>query len=186
MSLLSLPPEIRNRVYELVINNSEEGLVCPFVWQCSPGKQKYGYSLTQTCHQIRHETLHMWHASSRLLFAMRSDNMKYYLSWLQRRPEKVFSFIRRIELEDYQHCKVRSPAQHPSFCKNAIIINLTKKTPVSFRKDRKCLRCPTLDMAIARVNAVVRTLRWQNGRWQLTREKLEQIFEAAAWDIQNV
>ena len=183
MSLLNLPAEIRNKVYELVLNDSEEAIVCPFVWQCSPGKRKYGYSLTQTCHQIRDETLHMWHASSRLLFAMRSDNMKYYLSWLQRRPEKVFAFIRRIELEDYQHRKARSPAQHPCFCKNAIIVNLTKKIPVSFRRDRKCLHCPTYDMAVNRVNTVVRTLRWQNGRWLLTREKLEQIFEAAAWEL---
>lgn len=183
VGLLDLPAEIRNKVYELVLNDSEGAIVCPFVWQCSPGKRKYGYSLTQACHQIRNETLHMWHASSKLLFAMRTENMKYYISWLQRRPEKVFPFIRRIELEDYQHCKARSAIQHPAFCKTAIIINLTKRKPVSWRRDRKCLYCPTHDTAVDRVHAVVRTLKWQNGRWLLMREKLEQIFEAAAWEV---
>ena len=183
LNLLDLPAEVRNQIYEAVLDCSDNAGMCPFVWQCSPGKRKYGYSLTQTCHQIRNETLHMWHASQRLLFAMREDNMAYYQSWLSRRPAEIFPFIRRIELEDYQHCNLKSPGLHPTFCRNAIIINLNKPEPVSWRKDRACLRCPVYDTAIDRVHAVVRTLKWENGRWQLTREKLGEIFEAAAWVV---
>ncbi|KAF2484917.1 hypothetical protein BDY17DRAFT_93726 [Neohortaea acidophila] len=184
LNLLHLPPELRNKIYELVLNDTTDttdAIVCPFILQCSPGKRKYGYSLTQTCHLLRDETLHMWHASSKLLFAMRADNMKYYVNWLRRRPAEVFASIRRIQLEDYQHCRIRSPERHPSFCRNAIVINLTKRMPVSVRKDRKCRDCPRHDSAADWVHAVVRSLEWKNGRWALTREKLEQIFEAAAW-----
>lgn len=183
LGLLNLPAEIRNKIYELVLSDNAGTLVCPFVWQCSPGKRKYGYSLTQTCHQIRQETLHMWHAANKILFAMRADNMAYYKAWLLRRPDSIFESIRQVQLEDYQHCKRRSTRKHPNFCRNAIIINLAKATPVSRRRDRKCTYCPVYDPAVRRVNAVVRTLKGADGKLILTRDKLEEIFEAAAWDI---
>ncbi len=131
LNLLNLPGEIRNNIYEMVLSDRDGKECCPFVLESTPGKRKYGYSLTQTCHQIRDETLHMWHATNKLLFAMRSDNMKHYLNWLYRRPEGSFSSVRRIRLEDYQHCHVTSPHHHPNFCKNGIIVNLNKKMPVS-------------------------------------------------------
>lgn len=182
IKLLDLPAELRNKIYDLVLNDAEEDILCPFVWQCSPGKRRYGYSLTQTCHQIRQETLLMWHAGKKLLFDMRPENMRYYRVWLRRRAARVFLSIRRIQLEDYQHCKERSPPEHPHSCRSAIVINLAKTSPVSWRRDRRCLDCPAHDTAVDRVNAVARTLKKVDGRWQLTREKLEQIFEAAAWE----
>ena len=183
LRLLDLPPEIRNKIYSLVLHDANEETLCPFVWQCSPGKRRYGYSLTQTCHQIRQETLLMWHAGKKVLFAMRPDNMIYYNNWLQRRPDAVFPSIRRIQLEDYQHCKSKSPEQHPSSCRSAIIINLTKMSPVSWKRDRRCFDCPAYDPAANRVNAVVHTLKRDRSVWVLTREKLEEVFEAAAWQI---
>jgi hypothetical protein len=181
--LLDLPPEIRNTIYSLVLHDAEEETLCPFVWQLSPGKRKYGYSLTQTCRQIRHETLLMWHAGKKYLFAMRPENMAYYKNWLQRRPDDVFSSIRRIQLEDYQHCKQRCSDDHPSFCRSAIIINLHKDSPVSWKRDRRCFDCPARDPAADRVNAVARTLKRDRAGWILTREKLEAFFEAVAWEI---
>ena len=178
-----LPAEIKNKIYELVLNDPEEATVCPFVWQLSPGKRKYGYSLTQTCRQIRQETLHMWHATNKLLFAMRSDNMKYYTSWLERRPNEIFPSIRRIHLEDYQHSKIKAPVEHSSFCKSSIMINLAKLIPVAWKRDRGCYYCPQHDSAVDRVNAVVRTMKWDGDKWVLTKEKLDEIFEAAAWDV---
>lgn len=175
--LLDLPAELRNKIYELVLDDST---VCPFVWQCSPGKRKYGYSLTQTCRQIRQETLHMWHASSKLLFAMRTDNMKHYKNWLRRRPDSIFQSIRRIQLEDYQHGNETSHALHPSYCRSAIVINLAKAAPVTWKRDLKCLYCPQYDRAVDRVKAVVQNLDRTDGYWVLTREKLDEIFEAAA------
>ena len=183
LNLVDLPGEVRNRIYELVLNHSEEPVVCPFILESTPGKRKYGYSLTQTCRQIRIETIHMWHASSKLLFAMRAENMKHYLNWLHRRPKEVFASIRRIQLDDYQHCRVTASEHHSTFCKNAIIINLNKRMPVTCKKERTCFYCPSHDPAVDRVHAVVRTLEWQNGRWALTREKLEEMFEAAAWRL---
>ena len=181
--LLDLPGELRNKIYDLVLNGADEDIMCPFVWQISPGKRKYGYSLTQTSHQIRQETLFMWHAGKKLLFAMRADNMKYYKNWLKRRADAAFQSIRQIYLEDYQHCKQRSPPQHPHSCRSAIIVNLAKGSPVSWRRDRRCYHCPRHDAAVDRVNAVARTLKKVDGRRVLTREKLEEIFEAAAWEI---
>lgn len=181
--LLDLPPEIRNKIYSLVLHDAEEETLCPFVWQLSPGKRKYGYSLTQTCGQIRKETLLMWHAGKKYLFAMRPENMTYYKNWLQRRPDDVFSSIRRIQLEDYQHSKQRCPDDHPSFCRSAIIINFHKDSPVSWKRDRRCFDCPARDPAADRVNAVAHTLKRDRAGWILTREKLEAIFEAAAWEI---
>lgn len=180
--LLDLPPEIRNKIYSLVLHDVEEETLCPFVWQLSSGKRKYGYSLTQTCHQIRQETLLMWHAGKKLLFAMRPENMSYYKTWLERRPDSVLPSIRRIQLEDYQHCKARCPDEHSSFCRSAVIINLNKASPVSWKRDRRCYDCPARDSAADRVNAVVRTLKQDRGGWVLTREKVEAIFEAAAWE----
>ena len=182
LGLLDLPAELRDKIYDLVLNGAEEDVLCPFVWQCSPGKRKYGYSLTQTCHQIRQETLRMWHAGKKLLFAMRADNMKYYRTWLKRRPDAAFSSIRQIHLEDYQHCRQTAAPHHPFFCRSAIVINLTKPTPVSWRRDRRCFYCPMRDSAVDRVNAVSRTHKKVDGRRLLTREKLQQIFEAAAWE----
>lgn len=183
LGLLDLPGELRNKIYDLVLNGADEDILCPFIWQCSPDKRKYGYSLTQTCHQIRQETLRMWHAGKKLLFAMRADNMKYYRTWLKRRPEAGFQSIRQIQLEDFQHCKQRSPPQHPSSCQSAVYINLAKTKPVSWRRDRRCFDCPQRDTVVDRVNVVARTLKKVDGRWILTREKLEEIFEAAAWEV---
>lgn len=183
MNILNLPPEIRNKIYTLVVHDIDEETLCPFIWQCSPGKRRYGYSLTQVCHQIRQETLQMFHAGKKFLFAMRSENMAYYKNWLQRRPEGIFRSIRRIQLDDYQHCRTRCPEQHPFFCGGAILVNLTKDAPVSWRRDRSCLYCPTKDTAADRVNAVVRTLKRERGCLVLTREKMEEIFEAASWEV---
>ena len=146
--LLKLPAELRNKIYDLVLNGADEETLCPFILQCSPGKRRYGYSLTQVCHQVRHETLTMWHAGKKLLLAMRADNMKHYITWLQRRPKAVFDSLRRIELEDYQHSTRSSPAHHPYFCKSAIIVNLTKISPVSWRRDRRCLCCPLMTVLL--------------------------------------
>jgi hypothetical protein len=181
-SLLRLPAELRNKIYDLVLNDTDNELLCPFIWQCSPSRRKYSYSLTQTCRQLRQETLQMWHAGKVLLFAMRADNMEYYRGWLHRRPEAAFASIRRMRLEDYQHCKVRCPQEHPFYCRSAIVINLAKSRPVSWTRDPRCLYCPAHDNAVDRVNAVVRS-KSSNGRWVLTKEKLEEIFEAAAWDF---
>ena len=183
ISLLDLPAELRNKIYGLVLNDADEDVLCPFVWQCSPGKRKYGYSLTQTCRQIRQETLLMWHAGKKLVFAVNALNVAYYKMWLRRRPRSVFPSIRRIQLEDYQHRKQRSPPQHPSSCKSVIMINLNKPMPVSWVRDRKCFDCPAHDSAVDRVNAVARTLKQVDGLLVITREKLEEMFEAAAWDL---
>lgn len=183
LKLLDLPPEIRNKIYSLVLHDAEEETLCPFVWQLSPGKRKYGYSLTQTCHQIRQETLLMWHAGKKLLFAMRPENMTYYKTWLERRPDAVFPSIRRIQLEDYQHSRAKSSEHHPSSCRSAILINVNKPAPVSWKRDRRCFDCPARDRAADRVNAVVRTLKQDRGGWVLTREIVEEIFAAAAWEV---
>ena len=183
IQLLNLPPEIRNKIYSLVLHDADEETLCPFVWQLSPDKRKYGYSLTQICHQIRQETLLMWHAGQKLLFAMRPENMSYYQAWLKRRPDKVLPSIRRIQLEDYQHCIARSSHLHSSSCRSAITINLNKSSPVSWKRDRRCYDCPARDPAADRVNAVTRTLKQDHGVWVLTREKMEEIFAAAAWEL---
>lgn len=183
LGLLNLPAELRNKIFDLVLNGADEETLCPFILQCSPGKRKYGYSLIQVCQQVRKETLPMWHAGKKLLFAMRSENMKHYRTWLGRRPDAAFDSIRRIELEDYQHSRSSSPPQHPYFCKSAIIINLTKTSPVSWRRDKRCFCCPLHGSAVDRVNAVAHTLKKIDGSCILTREKLEEIFEAAAWEL---
>lgn len=179
LGLLDLPAELRNKIYESVLNDIDEEVLCPFVWQLD--QRKHAYSLTQTCDQIRRETLSMYHAGKRLLFAMRQDNIRYYERWLQRRPDAAISSIRRLQLEDYQHSKSQSPAQHPYFCRSAIIINLAKPSPVSWRRDSQCMYCPPHDNAVDRVNAVVKARKGE-ASLAMTREKLEQIFEAGAWD----
>ena len=184
LGILDFPPEIRNKIYSLVLHDDEEDTLCPFVWQLSPGKRKYGYSLTQTCHQIRQETLTMWHAGKKILFAMRPDNMAGYKNWLARRPDAAFSSIRRIQLEDYQQTGSRNGLMmHSSSCRSVVNINLSKSSPVSWNRDRRCFDCPLHDTASDRVKAVVRTLKKDRGVAVLTREKLEDIFEAAAWNL---
>ncbi|KAK5167220.1 uncharacterized protein LTR77_007952 [Saxophila tyrrhenica] len=178
--LLDLPAEIRNSIYDLVLNDSTEEVLCPFIYQCSPGKRRYTYSLTQTCCQIRRETMAMWHAGKKLVFAMRQQNMSYYHHWLQRRPDAAFQSIRRVQLEDYQHSKNQCSPEHTYFCRSAIVINLAKPSPVSWRRDPRCTSCPSHDLAVDRVKAVVRTRRGQGG-FAMTRERLERVFEAAAW-----
>ncbi|KAK3051133.1 hypothetical protein LTR09_007528 [Extremus antarcticus] len=179
LGLLDLPAELRNKIYELVFNDIDEEVLCPFVWQLDQCKNTY--SLTQTCDQIRRETLSMYYAGKKLLFAMRQGNVRHYERWLQRRPDAAITSIRRIQLEDYQHSKNRCPAQHPYFCRSAIIINLVKPSPVSWRRDSQCMHCLLHDSAVDRVNAVVRARKGERGT-VMTREKLEEIFEAAAWE----
>jgi hypothetical protein len=116
-----------------------------------------------------------------MLFAMREQNISYYETWLRRRPDAAMSSIRRIRLEDFQHSKAQRSERHPYFCRSAIVINLTKPSPVSWRRDRRCMYCPAHDLAVDRVNAVVRARKGRE-RLVMTREKLEEIFEAAAWD----
>ena len=69
------------------------------------------------------------------------------------------------------------------FCRNAIVVNLAKEAPVRRRVDLRCWYCPVRDPAVDRVNAAVGTLKDGSGRLVLTRDKLEEIFEAAAWNV---
>lgn len=53
---------------------------------------------------------------------------------------------------------------------------------VEYKKDMSCVSCPLEDGVADRVETVVRTLEIAAGRRRLTKDKLWEIFEAAAWE----
>ncbi|KAK3651626.1 hypothetical protein LTR56_004355 [Elasticomyces elasticus] len=59
--LLTLPPELRNTIYELVLPQRED---IPIIWFLRVP------ALLQVCRQIRNETLEMWHCGNTFTFVV--------------------------------------------------------------------------------------------------------------------
>lgn len=191
-TLLTLPPEIRNQIYNLVLSSSSTpSYLCPFA--LSVQAKKYSYSLTQTCRQLRLETLPHFYATKTLLLNLRAANLPHYIAWLKHLPQEAFPAIRQVLLEDYQHvhdnddaehASMRGNNRHPGYCSSAIVVNLGKgfgRGRVRWRRDKGCFWCgdKTRDATVERVRAVV-------GGWasevSLRRERLEGVLRAVGWD----
>jgi hypothetical protein len=161
---LDLPAELRNLVYQCVID--ESGIA----------------AISQVSHQVRSEFLsQLYEFNLVVIYMNQTDSLKALMyKW----ELGMARYFRRIQLEGYQHFRYERPRRHDHQCLSAINIDLRQEeNPVTYFKDHECNDCPVFEEAVARVEGVVKHMEQVDGKWQLTRQSFIDVFNAAAWEV---
>lgn len=178
--LLDLPPELRLRIHELVVQ--EDARPADRCNNRCLGVRPVSY-LTLVSRLIHDEVSPLWYSlhSIRLrLSPTFPDKYSRTWQWLEAWEQTTASMFRHITLEDYQQWDSR----HRAWCFSSIRMDLKDEgQPVAYHRDEACQHCPGREEAIDRVNRVVLSMGRVNGRRCLTERVMEQILNAAARNV---
>ena len=110
---LDLPPELRNLIYECVINEPRLG------------------TMSQVSHQLRSEMLSLLYEPGIVTVYM--DQPDSLRAWMYKWEDGIGSYFRRIQLAGYQHFHYDAPRRHQHTCFSAINIDLKQiGNPVTY------------------------------------------------------
>lgn len=100
--LLSLPPELRNRIFELVLPSPPDGVLT--LTARSPAKGIQLPILSQVSRQVRRETLSLFFSNATLrLHTDGRSSLAFVRTWLDLlRPH--LDFVRHVEFKDIFAC----------------------------------------------------------------------------------
>jgi hypothetical protein len=161
---LDLPAELRNLVYQCVID--ESGIA----------------AMSQVSHQVRSEFLsQLYEFNLVVIYMNQTDSLKALMyKW----EPGMARYFRRIQLEGYQHFRYERPRRQDHQCPSPINIDLRQTdNPVTYSRDLGCNDCPVFEEAVVRVEGVVKNMEQVDGKWQLTRQSFIDVFNAAAWVV---
>ncbi|KAK3626313.1 hypothetical protein LTR56_019891 [Elasticomyces elasticus] len=176
-----LPPELRNFIYELVLL-PEVIPTAPEVWFAGPMYTELeDYDTLQVCRQMRQESLPIYYGGLPLRLRMNLDVRGVFEQWLPGQSDDGISHIRCVMLDEFQRYHSMYQVGHYFHCGAQIEINLDNLAqPVRLNHILDWV-CPDCRRNKAPVEDVVRTLEEYRGRRILTKTKLIEICEAAAW-----
>ena len=170
---LDLPAEVRNLIYEHVIDENTEEI--DLDWKDSSSGV---VAMSPACRQLRSETLPLLYDSKVVLIHM--DQLNWTRGWMYKWEPGMATHLRHIQLEGFQHFHYDRPRRHQLRCASAIKIDLRQtKNPVTYSKDLQCKDCPEFEESVACVESVVKDLEKVNRKLQLTKQAFIDILRAA-------
>lgn len=179
---LDLPPELRNEIYEMALHDTRARRPQPYEPRSRRGIELCADSITRTCRQLRIESLPYALEGLELCFDICGSTITDYVAWSACADPQLFHHVRKLMLRDYQHYHMTYNSKHPVKCACTLSIDLKhEQVLVAYDRDEGCKFCPLDDEAAKRIRAVVQTLQVVDGRRRLTKAKLWEVFEAAAW-----
>lgn len=189
-NFLDLPVEIRTQIYELYAqleNNQRDRKI-----YISTSTKSCNYALLEASSLIRKEALPFCYGSRPFVFRFQRPFMPRIMSFVTRRSNASIATIRYVELCGFQDYHIRlfpEPNSHSPVCRTRMRIDLTNATqPVRMPSVLACNACmyfeSEVEGSVQRVRNVVQTLELRDGQRWLTREKLVEMFEAAAWPVE--
>lgn len=172
---LSLDPEIRNHVYELVYSHHKRTAKSVTI-SSEKGYREVPADLSRTCRQIRRETLEYFYDLDLVTFAIRNQlDLSACREWLTFAPESAWSMVKAIRIN---HSHKSETSTLP--CSFHFELALDKvEDPVSFWGDRQpeCEICYDKDGPTSLVSTIDLILKDMCGGGKITSSGLELIFE---------
>ncbi|KAK5726492.1 hypothetical protein LTR17_012717 [Elasticomyces elasticus] len=184
--LFTLPPELRNSIYELVLLSGRKSLMLLSFTPRPTYTDTKDFAPMQVCRRMRQDCLPIYYGGLTLrltLFPTFSEKLE---RWISAQSNDAITCTRLITLEDHQHYHSTYPRRHDFVCVTQIMIDLNDlEQPVTEDKEM-CSDCGRDQGAsMQRVAGIVRTLEQSKNRRFLTKAKLVEICEAAAWPAEE-
>lgn len=167
-----LPPEIRNRVYELVFPCRDRTAYNPVLhFRKIEPCRCFEQPLMRVSKQVRAESVSLHYSIHEFHFVLFPPNKTVLLSWLDNVARDSISYIRRVQLKRYVEGKIHYLGERIM----TVTIDLNEESEVDIRVAGKRMVLPV------ELNRLVRELPHVDGRQQLTKESLLGLFEFVGW-----
>lgn len=184
-AFLTLPPELRNRIYELIFGYGKCYYFNPVLsfWSIQHC-QCLDLTLLRVCRQTREDTFKLFYENHDFRFILRHKNKAAIEGWLDSIGEGGIATIRRFHLRGYD---VRRRERSDSIaCSGGTIYVTLGGNDGGVSIEVICEGCDfcgekDFHMHERRVSTALDTLLRAGERPMLTREKLNEVFTAAGW-----
>lgn len=174
-----LPRELREEIYQYLMPQSTNSWLGPVLtFGIRPSNRKSGppttpYYVSQTCRQIRRESLFTYHSTKPFTFDfLWHKDIACARRWLACQDETAILSLRNLA---FRHGSL--DLEHHALIK----INLKNKAvSVDDKAFKSCLEGKMVQLVVERLGAIVRDLGTTNDRAMLTKEGLGRMFDVAA------
>lgn len=171
----SLPPELRNRIYELVLPESQ---ISPYIVIGGRRPKSQPYPISQVSRLLRKEALAVYFAES--IFYIRVSRRSGYdivQKWLEAQNESAIPNIKQV------HFRHASRVDHGNEPHNTtIVVDMLKVPTVTAKPYRVCRDCEDskiVESNVERMQLVIDGLKEEHGMRRLSKAVLRELVTLA-------